>query len=302
MSDDKWDGPFEDLGDLCKYYEENETLRAAFPQSPIIARLDGRAFHTFTKGMNRPYDPIMTDAMIETTKFLIEKTHALVGYTQSDEISLAWYLAPDKRMQGAKYLFDGRYQKLVSVLAGMASSKFMQIMLFSEKYTQRTIDLVPAFDCRVFQVPDLETAAKVFIWRQRDATKNSISMAAQSVFSHKELDGKNGKDKIQMMQQKGIEWYAYPHSFRFGTYLRRRVCMRTLTETELERIPEGRRPTGPIERSVIEPIMMMPTEVNNAAEYLFLDAKPDYKNHVLTSPGVSVTITDNANGNLATTE
>lgn len=80
----------DDLGDRMKGYEAIETGRAAMPLLPLYARLDGRCFHAFTRGMDRPFDPALSAIMIEVTKVLVEKTHPLIGYTQSDEISLAW--------------------------------------------------------------------------------------------------------------------------------------------------------------------------------------------------------------------
>src|SRR5690606_23998115 len=105
------------IGDRCKGYESAESHRHAMRGLPILARLDGRAFHTFTRGMARPYDPRMSRCMIETARFLVEEMHALVGYTQSDEITLVWYVDSASR---AEYPFGGRYQKLASVLAGLA--------------------------------------------------------------------------------------------------------------------------------------------------------------------------------------
>src|SRR5437868_6317488 len=111
------------LGDRCKRFEMAEAGRKAMPGLPVLARLDGRAFHTFTRGLLRPYDTRMTHCMVETTRFLIEQLEACIGYTQSDEITLAWYEPPGST---TAYPFDGRFQKLTSVLAGLASARFCQ--------------------------------------------------------------------------------------------------------------------------------------------------------------------------------
>src|SRR4029079_6986806 len=104
------------LGDRVKKYRQAEASRRAMRGTPLLARLDGRAFHTFTRDLRRPYDEGMSRCMIETTRTLVREANALVGYTQSDEITLAWY---EPSQSPSDYEFDGRFQKLASVLAGM---------------------------------------------------------------------------------------------------------------------------------------------------------------------------------------
>src|SRR5262245_47028434 len=113
------------LGERCKTFELAEAGRRAMRGLPLLARLDGRAFHTFTRDLNRPYEHGMSMAMIETTRYLVQEMTALIGYTQSDEITLAWY---EPSQSESDYAFDGRFQKLASVLAGMASAKFCQLL------------------------------------------------------------------------------------------------------------------------------------------------------------------------------
>jgi tRNA(His) 5'-end guanylyltransferase len=117
---------------------------------PLLARLDGRAFHTFTRDLPRPYAPGMSALMIETTRYLVAEMNARVGYTQSDEISLAWY---EPSSSATEYPFDGRYQKLASVLAGMASARFCQLL---PTHLPSKVGTTPHFDCRVWQVPSLD--------------------------------------------------------------------------------------------------------------------------------------------------
>lgn len=230
----------DDLGDRCKQSESTETDRRAMLGLPLLARLDGRAFRTFTRGLQRPYDPGMSRAMIATTRYLVEKMTALVGCTQSDEITLAWYW-PTRGVDypDTEYIFGGRFQKIVSVLAGMASAKFCQLLpsLLPGKTHQ-----TPHFDCRVWQVPTLADAADVFVWREDDATKNSITMAAAAHYSDRQLHGKGSSDKQEMLWQKGINWNDFPAFFKRGSYLQRRTFERTLTDEERERIPEKHRP------------------------------------------------------------
>jgi len=260
------------FGDKMKEFEMVEAGRKAMPGLPLLARLDGRAFHTFTKGMDRPFDIVMSTAMIDVTRYLVEEMHATIGYTQSDEITLAWHITNP----AAGFLFDGRYQKLTSVLAAAASAKFMQCLITtSKKYEHKALKMLPSFDCRVWQVPNLETAVDVFVWREADATKNSISMAAQEYFSHKELHKKTGNEKQEMLWQKGINWNDYPAFFKRGSYLQRRVVQRELTPEELSAIPEKHHPDGPVLRSDVVVLDMPPIkQVTNKVDVLFLHQQP----------------------------
>jgi tRNA(His) guanylyltransferase len=244
------------LDDFCKSFELPEAERTVMRGLPILARLDGRAFHTFTRGLQRPYDAGMAQLMIETARYLVQEMKPLVGYTQSDEITLVWY---EPVFSPSETVFGGRYQKLTSILAGMASAKFVQLV---PQYLPSKMDRTPHFDCRVWQVPSLNEALSVLIWRERDATKNSITMAAQSQYSDKELHGKRSAEKQEMLFQKGINWNDYPTFFKRGTYVQRVTEMRKLTDEERERIPEAHRPDPDIgvERSRVEELELEPIQ------------------------------------------
>ena len=150
----------DDLGDRMKLYEGIECERIALPRVPIYARLDGKCFSNFTRGMKRPYDERMSRLMIETTKYLVEETGAVIGYTQSDEISLAWF-AKEMRSQP---LFGGKMHKFTSILAGMATAKFVVAGL--DVFQEEVRSSLPCFDCRVFALPSLDEAANAFLWRE----------------------------------------------------------------------------------------------------------------------------------------
>ena len=142
----------EGLGARMKRYEAQEAGRRLMPLLPVLARIDGRAFSTFTQGLERPYDVRLSRAMIDTTRFLVEETGARTGYTQSDEISLLWH-ATDPKDQ---LFFDGRIQKMVSVLAALATVELNRLLALTlPDYAARR----PVFDCRVWQVPNREEAA-----------------------------------------------------------------------------------------------------------------------------------------------
>lgn len=258
----------DDFGNRMKAYEAVETDRKLDPHLPIYARIDGRAFSSFTRGMERPFDAGMTDAMIATTKHLVHATHARVGYTQSDEISLVWLAdAPESDV-----FFSGKVQKMCSVLASMAAAKFSTQIV--PGYRSR----LPHFDCRVFQLPSKDEAANVFLWRAMDARKNAVSMVAQSLFLPKQLHGKDQKAMLAMIAEAGADFEAIPVCFRRGTFIRREVIERTLTDEELARIPEAHRPNGPVARSDY-PVIDMPAfnEVQNRVEVVFDGAMPRTK-------------------------
>lgn len=218
------------LGDRMKEYESLEAGRRLMPGLPVLARIDGRSFSHFTRDLERPFDSRLSRVMIDSTRFLVEETGALVGYTQSDEISLVWHSEDPK----VEMLFDGRVQKLSSVLAALATVEFNRLLWAS---IPGHADRRPVFDCRVWSVPSREEAANTFLWRERDATKNSVSMAARAFYSHAEIYGKSGREMQAMLLQKDVNWNDYPSSFKRGTFVQRRPVLRRFTTREIESLP-----------------------------------------------------------------
>jgi len=250
------------LGDLMKNLEGVETDRRASKGMPMIARLDGRAFHTFTSGLKRPFDENLTKLMQETTRFLTEETNALVGYTQSDEITLIWYLPESSASQ---YLFDGRYQKLCSVLAATATAFFNRNL---EKYLPSKKEWLPIFDARVWQVPSIREAYLCLLWREKDAIKNSITMVALSHFSHKDLQNVNGDIKKSMLRDIGDPWEEYDACYRKGSYFMRVEETRPLTTDELEKIPEKHRTSEKVTRKPVK-LIDMPDMISISPTFMF---------------------------------
>lgn len=238
-----------------KMYEGIEADRRMMPLLPTFARVDGRAFHSFTRGMNRPFDERMSAVMTETALYLVRETNACMGYTQSDEITLAW-LSTDSKSQ---IWFDGRHNKMVSQIAALATLQFYRLVM--ERMPEYA-DRLPTFDARVWQVPNRAEGANVFLWREWDATKNSISMAAHSVYSDKALHGKNGSEKQEMLFQKGINWNDYPAFFKRGSFAQRRSVLKPFSAEEIERLPEKhaarRNPALTVERSEWRVLEMPP--------------------------------------------
>ncbi len=258
------------LGTRMKEYEFRETERRFLPMLPVYARIDGRNFSSFTRGMDRPYDLRMSQAMIQTAKGLVKDTHALIGYTQSDEISLVWLA---ETTEGG-YFFEGKIMKMTSVLAGLATAHFTHAITATFGN-----DLLPHFDCRVLQMPNRTETANMFLWRELDATKNAISAAARSVYSHKELNHKNRSEMQEMLFVKGINFNDYPVFFKRGTFVRRITRERLLTTTELQRIPEVHRPSPSalVMRSEIAELDMPKfSTVTNREDVIFDGVDPIY--------------------------
>lgn len=262
----------DELGDRMKMYESAEAGRRLMPLLPILARIDGRSFHSFTKGMKRPFDPMFSKCMIETTKALVKETGACMGYTQSDEITLAWHSETLK----SQVWFDGRIAKMTSQLAAQATLIFYRwIVLGLPNYADR----MPTFDARVWNVPNKTEGANAFLWREWDATKNSLSMAAAAHYSHKSLVGKNSQEKHDMLFFKGVNWNDYPAHFKRGTYVQRKWQATRFSTEELDRLPPKHaarsNPYLLVERSVCEVIDMPPIAgVLNRADVIFGGSQP----------------------------
>lgn len=221
----------DELGDRMKRYE-GVTRTYLTRRTPAIIRLDGKAFHTFTRGFKKPFDDIMVTAMQETMRYLCENIQGCVlGYTQSDEITLV--LADWQKLTTAAW-FDYNIQKCVSVAASMATFSFNRE--FSELLTLKSNVLYAEepeyfdslcnawekgalFDARIFSIPK-EEVCNCVLWRQQDATRNSIEAVAQAHFSARELHCKDQKAMLSMLKEKhDIDWSA-----DFPLHLQRGSC------------------------------------------------------------------------------
>lgn len=263
----------ESLGDLMKQYEMSEAGKSLMPGLPVVARLDGKNFSKFTKGLDKPFDARFVEAMDAVCVDLFEQFQPAVAYTQSDEITLAWN--PVDPELGEPMPFGGRVQKLVSLMAGRASSKFALEMV-SRLPGKAASGAVPSMDCRVWQFPSLKLAAACFLWREADAAKNSVSMLASSRFAHRELDGKSGKQRREMLLEVGVDWGAMDARLKRGSYFFRRRQLKELDAATLAKIPEGKRPEGGMfERSVIMREDLPPLgSLSNRIEVLFEGQAP----------------------------
>lgn len=192
---------------MKKNYEDRQRFYLT-RRTPVILRLDGKAFHTFTKGLEKPFDAILHDRMVETTEFLMTQIQgAKFAYTQSDEISI---LVTDYDYFETQAWFDYNIQKLVSVSASLATGFFNRNSSFEK---------IGFFDCRAFNLPK-EEVMNYFLWRFQDWKRNSIQLLGQSMFSHNELHRKNQQEIIDMCLEKGKSWYTLPEVWKYGTCIR----------------------------------------------------------------------------------
>lgn len=205
---------FDELGDMCKQYEKIKT-DTLIPNLPVMCRLDGRAFHTFTRGLNRPFDENLTTCMQETMLNVCEKFHADLGYCQSDEITLFWH---------SLNIFDGKVEKILSLLAAQATAKFNGLL---PSLLPTKVDSLPVFDARLWQVPNDQQVFNTFLWRWMDAKKNSVSMYASSHFSVKELNGKKTRDRKEMLLSKGLSWDNLDNKFKYGSMCKKVEVLHT---------------------------------------------------------------------------
>lgn len=264
----------DDLGDRMKGYESAQTaLRLNAVGQPVYARIDGRGFSKFTKGMTRPFDAEFHACMVATTSYLVEKTNAVIGYTQSDEISLLWYLDGENPAQ--EMMFGGKVQKLCSILAGMATARFNHAVLASSEEFAKNAEKLPHFDARVFELPTKIEAANAILWRVLDAERNSVSMAAHHHLSAKRLHGVSRVGMVELLRDKGVTFEDYPEQFKRGTFVRSEVFEAELPPEQLALIPEGRRPVGPVIRSRMKTFHLPEIlKIGNRVEVFFEDADP----------------------------
>lgn len=208
------------LGDRMKGYEA--ATRTLLPRRTYaVVRVDGRAFHSFLRYADRPFDADVMESMDAVAEALCaEMAGAVFAFTQSDECSV---LLTDFDSTGTQPWFGGVVQKIVSIAASTAS------VAFNRRYAVDYDNAYATFDARVFTIPDVVEVANYFLWRQRDCVRNSVTMAAQAIFSHKQLHGVSTNQMQEMLwSQHGINWNDYPDGAKRG-----RVCVRHVEERDI---------------------------------------------------------------------
>ena len=238
----------DDLGTRMKEFYEQVPKTRLVRRMPVAIRIDGKAFHTFTKGFQKPFDEVLIKTMQETTKYLCENIQGCVfGYTQSDEITLI--LVDYKKLDTSAW-FDYEVQKLCSISASMTTMAFNKffyenVRKFSfnrteaparDKLLNTYLDAIKKgamFDARCFNIPKEEVTNLIY-WRQLDASRNSIQMVGQANFSHNELQNKSCNDiQDMLMLQKNINWNDFPTYQKRGTCVVKSDERETITEDNI---------------------------------------------------------------------
>lgn len=221
-------------GNRMKNYEE-ASRQVLIQGTPKILRLDGKAFHTFLKNAKRPYDEYVMISMIEAAKCVMREIggSARFAYIQSDECTI---VINDKMTIYSEPWFANQIQKIVSIAASIMSVNFSSHYNVTKQY----YDFKPAyFDARFFQVPSIIEMHNCVLWRQFDASKNSISQYARYYFSHKDLQNKNGKEMQEMMMtEKGFNWNDAPTWTKRGVVIYRDEEMGIVEDWEIPKFNE----------------------------------------------------------------
>ena len=201
----------DNLGDRMKNHE-NISRHHLIKRMPVIIRVDGNSFHTYTKSFNRPFDNRIIRTMIESATKVAERISGFkLGYIQSDEAS---FLLTDYDNLLTQPCFDNNLNKLVSI-SGSTMSVFFNDIISKDKIDR---DLA-VFDSRAFNVPR-EEVSNYFLWRQKDWNRNSLQMYARSIFSHKELHNKNSSEIHEMLHTEGKNWSKdLDGTLKNGTFL-----------------------------------------------------------------------------------
>ena len=195
------------LGDRIKRYE-SVTHGVATARTPVLIRVDGRAFHTYTRGMERPFDKKLTDSMVSAARYVAEDMQGFkLAYIQSDEVTFCITDYDSNETQG---WFDYDLSKIISISASMMSVAFN---------AEINNGKLAVFDSRAFNVPQGDVA-NAFLWRAKDWERNSLQMYCRAHFSHKELHSKRRPDMHEMLHRKGLNWATdlLPRE-RNGTFL-----------------------------------------------------------------------------------
>ena len=260
------------LGDYCKWLEKNFSPEIMIPTLPVIVRLDGNNFHNWVKGLEKPFDMGLVKLMQDTTKYLVKETNAVIGYVQSDEITLIFY--SDNRK--SSIFNDGKKQKILSKLTGMCVNYFNE----RRKYYLPDHNKTANFDCRIYQTPTLGDATLQLLWRENDATRNSILGLSYSLFSHNDVMNLNtNKLQDKMMLEKGVNWNDLIPVLKRGTYFKKSVISTPFTMEEISKLPAKHQartnPNLVMTRNVIEQVEFPPlSKIGNRVGVIFGDEEP----------------------------
>lgn len=257
-------------GDIAKRYEEQTTSQKLIPGLPVYARMDGKSFSNFTKKFKTPYDKDFREVMGRVTVSLMKETGAIIGYHQSDEISLVWDVEYNSKSQ---FLFDGSVFKLVGELSSLTTILFYKEAL--NIWPEYVENKMPRFDARVINLPNRQAVIDTLHWREDDATKNSINMAARKYYAHSQLHKKNSSNKLDMLMEKGVNWNKYPDFFKKGQYFIKKKVVGEIDSKLLEKIPPQHREKNKfVEKTIIEELIIPPiSKVEDPIEIFYANKK-----------------------------
>jgi tRNA(His) 5'-end guanylyltransferase len=195
-----------------------DALRLRLPRRTcVVIRIDGRSFHKFTSSLERPYSRELADALdAAAIRLAMEMIGCRFGYGQSDEYS---FLLTDFERDNAPLWFDGNVQKMVSVSASVFTGAFNAAF----QKMPGSCGRIAAFDSRVMVIPRRAEVVNYFLWRQLDASANSLNMLASAHFAHEELVGKTTAEKHEMLHSKKVNWAKEPPDFKRGRVVRSRA-------------------------------------------------------------------------------
>lgn len=267
------------LGSRMKEFYEVKSQTYLLRRTPVIIRVDGKSFHTFCKRFTKPYDQFLNDSLNNTLRSLCSNIQCVkMGQRHSDEMSL---VLTDYDTLTTEPFFEYNVQKICSVVASMVTAEFCKQLVNKQKQIDAKYDggnvldwdeNWPTFDCRCFNIPE-EEIANYFYWRILDAKRNSINMNAQSLFSHKELQGKTCNDMQEMMFSKhGINWDKLPQEKKVGN-----ICVKK-TESKIVYTRGPSEGNGMICKRnvwVIEPAPKLKSELDSIVKSLPLVSVPN---------------------------
>lgn len=264
------------LGDRVKALEDAANDQQFELGAFVLARVDGRAFHTFTKGMDKPFDSWLLNAMIRATAAVSVDLKSRLAYVQSDEATFSWRY-PIGYPAYEALPFNGRVQKLCSLTAALFTSAFIDALVKTDPQRYLALNKSPAFDCRIWEVPTYRDQYDAFAWREKDAVKNAVSTAACTVATAKELAGLKHRERLDLLKQRGFDWLSLPNSYKHGAYVRRMERFEEIDELTLAKIPVEKRPVlGALvlrhETKVDERLLSI-SQLDNVQEFFELGAE-----------------------------
>jgi len=215
----------DEIGERMKVYERGLELNVKNDQ-PFIVRLDGHRFSKFTKGFKKPFDERIYIAMIRTTIDLVQEFSPNLAYTQSDEITLVFTPQFDENNNIKNYFFNGRVQKIVSLMSGFTSSRFAYHLsreTFDKDNEQELLDKIflAYFDGRIFNIPDNSEVLYNIVWRMTDAKRNSKNNLGHLHFSQKEVEGLPPGEILKKLETKGVDWHSFPGAYKWGSFIKK---------------------------------------------------------------------------------